>query len=118
LEFRVTVFFKIVAAKNWAEAQLIGSFEGSALDLKDGYIHLSTVEQVQETARLHFAGQADLVLVAVSESAVAKHLKWEASRGGTFFPHVYAPLDPAQCLWAKSLPWNGTSHDFPVEFNP
>jgi uncharacterized protein (DUF952 family) len=112
----VTVFYKITTEAEWALATAKGVFAGSALDLKDGYIHLSTAEQARETARLHFGGQENLVLVAVPEDAVASALKWEASRGGKMFPHVYATLDPASALWVKPLPWNGTAHDFPKEF--
>jgi uncharacterized protein (DUF952 family) len=113
LETGVTVFYKIISHDEWQRACKIGVFSGSAVDLKDGYIHLSAIDQVKETARLHFAGQAELVLVAIAESVVAQHLKWEPSRSGQLFPHVYAVLDPAQILWVKPLPWNGSAHDFP-----
>jgi uncharacterized protein (DUF952 family) len=111
----VTEFFKITSTAEWTAAMVKGMFLGSALDLKDGYIHLSTADQVRETARLHFAGQSDLVLVAVPEAAIADNLKWEASRAGKLFPHVYATLDPALCSWVKPLPWNGLVHEFPSE---
>jgi uncharacterized protein (DUF952 family) len=113
----VTVFYKITTEAEWQKAQKAGVFLGSALDLKDGYIHLSTVTQVRETARLHFVGQVGLVLVAVAESSVAAHLKWETSRGGTLFPHVYAALDPTDVLWVKELPWDGSAHQFPQGFD-
>lgn len=110
------VFYKILSRDVWARAVERGVFEGSGIDLSDGYIHLSTASQVQETATRHFAGVSDLVLVAVPEAAVAKGLKWEASRGGALFPHVYGTIDPAQVSWVKDLPWNGAAHDFPEGF--
>jgi uncharacterized protein (DUF952 family) len=116
VEQDVAVFYKITTEAEWAVAVAKGVFAGAALDLKDGYIHLSTSDQARETARLHFGGQESLVLVAVPENAVAVALKWEASRGGQMFPHVYATLDPASALWVKPLPWNGAGHDFPKEF--
>jgi uncharacterized protein (DUF952 family) len=111
------VLYKIVDASAWNLAAAAGVFQGAAIDLKDGYIHLSTGAQAKETARLHFAGVANLVLVAIDETVVAQDLKWEISRGGQLFPHVYGTIDPAQILWVKALPWDGTAHVFPVEFN-
>lgn len=107
------VFYKILLREIWDQAKARGRFEGSGIDLADGYIHLSTVAQVKETASRHFAGVDGLVLVAVPEKAVAENLKWEVSRGGALFPHVYGAIDPAQVSWVKDLPWNGTAHDFP-----
>jgi uncharacterized protein (DUF952 family) len=112
----VTLFYKIISSGEWQVAVAKGVFAGSVLDVKDGYIHLSTAEQARETARLHFAGQSDLVLVAVPEQAVAAALKWEASRGGKLFPHVYDTLDPKLASWMKPLPWDGAAHIFPKEF--
>jgi uncharacterized protein (DUF952 family) len=111
------MIFKITTQDEWQNAIANGTFKGSALDLKDGYIHLSTAAQAKETARLHFAGQDRLLLVAISEDSVAAHLKWEASRGGQLFPHVYAQLDPTTAIWVKPLPWNGKELEFPAEFS-
>ncbi len=110
------VLYKIIDAATWAQAVNAGVFKGAAIDLTDGYIHLSTGAQAKETARLHFAVVENLLLVAIDESVVADHLKWEASRGGQLFPHVYAVIDPTQILWAKPLPWDGVAHVFPEEF--
>ena len=110
------VLYKIVSRQIWEEAEKLGVFVGAGIDVKDGYIHLSTAAQARETARLHFAGQTDLLLVAVAEASVAQNLKWEPSRGGQLFPHVYGALDPAKVLWAKPCAWNGAAHDFPAEF--
>ena len=87
--------YKILKAAEWAAAQRAGSFEGAAIDLTDGYIHLSTAAQAGETARLHFAGQADLVLLRIDAAALGGALRWEVSRGGQLFPHLYGPLQCA-----------------------
>jgi uncharacterized protein (DUF952 family) len=109
----ITVIFKIVSKQVWDQASAEGVFRGAAIDLTDGYIHLSDAKQVEETAQRHFAKQHDLLLVAFDAAIFADSLKWEASRGGALFPHVYGTLKPAEALWVKALPWNGTSHDFP-----
>ena len=84
--------YKILPAAEWAEAQARGVFEGSPLDLADGFIHLSDETQAAQTLRLHFAGQADLVQVGFDAGALGPALKWEPSRGGALFPHLYGPL--------------------------
>jgi uncharacterized protein (DUF952 family) len=99
-----TAIFKIVPAAVWAAAERNGAFAGAGIDLKDGYIHFSSAEQVAETARLHFAGQEELVLVAVDPAAFGATLKWEPSRGGALFPHLYGALDPKRILWVKPIP--------------
>lgn len=86
--------YKIVSRTAWEAAQAAGVFEGAAIDQRDGYIHLSTAAQAQETARLHFRGQPDLVVAAFEAAALGGGLRWEASRGGQLFPHLYGPLDP------------------------
>jgi uncharacterized protein (DUF952 family) len=85
--------YKILPLSLWNEAQRAGVFHGAAVDLADGYIHFSTAEQVAETAAKHFAGQPDLMLLQVEADALGDALKWEPSRGGALFPHLYAPLD-------------------------
>lgn len=107
------LIFKIIARESWVEAQKRGQLDGAAIDLADGFIHLSAADQVRETAAKYFAGQENLVLVAYEASGFGAELKWEISRGGALFPHVYGKLDPAQALWVKPLPWNGFLHDFP-----
>ena len=87
--------YKIATRADWDTAVQTGSFKGAAIDLRDGYIHLSTAAQAQETARLHFAGQADLVLLRIDAGALGEALRWEASRGGQLFPHLYGALDCA-----------------------
>ena len=87
----MTKISKILRHDEWLAAQKTGTFTGSAIDHRDGYIHFSTAEQAQETARLHFRGQADLVILEV-DTAPLSSLTWEPSRGGALFPHLYGEL--------------------------
>ncbi len=91
----VTLIYKICPAPAWREAERQGSYQGSADDRRDGFIHFSTAAQVPGTLARHFAGQADLFLIAIDAGALGDALKWERSRGGELFPHLYAELDPA-----------------------
>ncbi|MEM7041860.1 MAG: DUF952 domain-containing protein [Pseudomonadota bacterium] len=86
------VVYKIVTRAQWEVAEKAGIFEGAPVDLADGYIHFSTAAQVAETAAKHFAGQNDLLLVAVDPTALGTDLLFEPSRGGQLFPHLYADL--------------------------
>jgi uncharacterized protein (DUF952 family) len=107
-----TLIFKIVPAELWREAEAAGSFAGSPVDVRDGFIHLSTATQVRETAARHFQGQAGLLLVAVSDDL--RDLKWEPSRGGELFPHLYANLPLSAARWVKPLTLRSDGrHDFP-----
>lgn len=96
--------YKILPRAAWAEAERAGAFHGSPLDLKDGFIHLSTALQASETARLHFRGQQDLILVGFDAEGLGDALKWEPSRGGQLFPHLYAPLPAASAVSVDPLP--------------
>lgn len=91
----MTCVWKVLTAPQWAALQVDGSFAGARIDLADGYIHLSTQEQLPETLEKHFAGQCDLHLVAVDCHAMGEAVRWEPSRGGALFPHLYAPLPMA-----------------------
>jgi uncharacterized protein (DUF952 family) len=95
--------YKIVPRELWQEARESGLFRGAPIDLKDGYIHFSTGAQAVETARLHFAGEADLLIVAVDATLFGAALKWEPSRGGDLFPHLYADLSLDAVIWEKPL---------------
>ena len=86
------VAYKIVDAEAWARARAIGEYGGSAVDHADGYIHMSTQAQLAETARKHYAGQSSLRLQAVDLARLGDAVKWEPSRGGALFPHLYGPL--------------------------
>lgn len=96
--------YKILSRAEWAAAQVAGKFEGSAVDRQDGYIHFSTAAQAQETARRHFAGLSDLVVLEVEGEDLGPALKWEPSRGGDLFPHLYAPLVIAAVRAVREAP--------------
>ena len=110
----MATIYKICTTTEWAEAERCGVYCGSAVDLKDGFIHFSTAEQAAETAAKWFAGQRDLVLVAVDADALGDKLKWEPSRGGALFPHLYGELDLATVLRTDPLPLGADGgHVFP-----
>ena len=98
-----SLVYKIATTEVAAAAAAAGSFAGMPIDHSDGYIHLSTAAQLPETLVLHFRGQDDLVLLAVRTDAVAADLKWEPSRGGALFPHLYGPLPMAAVAWTAPL---------------
>ncbi|MDB5651213.1 MAG: hypothetical protein JWL62_2733 [Hyphomicrobiales bacterium] len=106
------VIYKIAPASLWREAEKAGVFIGAPVDLADGFIHFSTANQARETAAKHFAGQSDLVLVSIDAKRLGAELKWEPSRGGDLFPHLYRPLLVEETSSVDPLPWNGHSHDF------
>jgi uncharacterized protein (DUF952 family) len=114
----VTTIYKICEWAEWREAQRDGRYSGSAVDRRDGFIHFSTATQAVETAEKHFAGQKDLVLIAVDADALGAALKWEPSRGGALFPHLYGAMPLAAVRWSKPLPdESGGKRAFP-EFEP
>lgn len=86
------VAFKLVDRAEWEAARAAGAYAGSAVDRADGYIHMSTAVQLPETARRHYAGRTGLFLLTVDAAALGEALKWEPSRGGDLFPHLYGPL--------------------------
>lgn len=108
----MTIVYKIISAADWRAAESAGVFRGAAIDLTDGYIHFSTAEQAQETAARHFAGQADLLLIAIDADKLGDALKWEVSRGGALFPHLYAPLSLDAVTRVSPLPLRDGRHDF------
>ncbi len=98
------IIYKICPQVLWRDAARNGVFKGAAIDLSDGFIHFSTAEQVEETAAKHFAGQKDLVLVSVETERLGDSLKWEPSRGGALFPHLYGDLALAAVTRVDPLP--------------
>ena len=100
----MAIIYKIVPAHLWSDAMNAGTFTGSPIDVADGFIHFSTAAQVHETAAKHFAGIDDLLLVAFPASAFGEALRWEPSRGGALFPHLYEPLPVNLALWVKPMP--------------
>ncbi|MCU0884161.1 MAG: DUF952 domain-containing protein [Beijerinckiaceae bacterium] len=112
----MALIYKIHPASDWAEAEKAGSFAGAPVDLADGYIHFSTATQVRETAARHFAGREGLVLIAVEAEALGAALRWEPSRGGALFPHLFAPLDLAAVRQVMPLPLGADGqHLFPAD---
>jgi len=89
----MAVIYKILRRLEWLSAKDAGTFTGSEVDRRDGYIHFSTAAQAQETAQRHFAGQTDLVVLEIEGDALGPALAWEPSRGGDLFPHLYGALD-------------------------
>jgi uncharacterized protein (DUF952 family) len=107
------LIFKIFRRPEWNAFRDAGQTRGAPVDLADGFIHFSTVEQVAETAAKHFGAESDLVIVAVDADRLGPALKWEASRGGALFPHLYGPLTRDAVVWDKSLPLGASGHIFP-----
>ncbi len=98
----------------WRNAEAAGAFNGAPVDLADGYIHFSTREQVAETAARHFSGMTGLLLIAVDAGALGPALKYEPSRGGDLFPHLYGALPMSAVNWVAELPLGEDGrHDFP-----
>ena len=98
------LIYKILADEFWQAAVEEGSFRGAGIDLADGYIHFSTAEQVHETAAKHFAGQQGLVLLAIDGDQLGDQLKWEESRGGALFPHLYRALKVDEVAACTPMP--------------
>ncbi len=99
----MSVAWKVLTAAQMAQLLADGSFAGAPVDLADGYIHLSTEDQLAETVAKHFAGQSDLYLAAVDLTALSDTIRWEVSRGGQLFPHIYGVLPLTAVLTHKSL---------------
>lgn len=97
------LIFKICHASEWAEAERAGRYDGTAKDKADGFLHFSTAEQLPGTLEKWYAGANDLLLVAVEADALGDALKWEPSRGGALFPHLYAPLAMAAVRWTAPV---------------
>jgi uncharacterized protein (DUF952 family) len=98
------VVYKIVATKEWTEAETAGVFIGASVDRADGFIHFSTAEQAPDTAAKWFAGRDNLTLAAIDAEALGGDLRWEPSRGGALFPHLYAALPMSAVVWSRPLP--------------
>lgn len=107
------LIYKIFRADEWAALQANGETKGAPVDLADGFIHFSTAAQVAETAAKHFAGAEGLTLLALQTDTLGDALKWEESRGGALFPHLYRELRLADVFRAKPLPLIDGAHRFP-----
>jgi uncharacterized protein (DUF952 family) len=105
--------YKILRPGEWAELNAAGETAGAPVDVADGFVHFSTATQVTETAARHFAGEDGLILAAFDAEAMGDALKWEVSRGGAEFPHLYAPLRRDDVIWHAPLPLVDGVHVFP-----
>ncbi len=110
----MTLVFKICTAADWARAEATGHYSGSEDDARDGFIHLSAPHQLEGTLHRHYDGEEGLVLVAFEDGALAD-LRWEPSRGGDLFPHVYGVLPAEAALWYHGLPVIDGKHVLPRE---
>ena len=108
------IIYHMCRADEWAEAVVAGAYHGSSQDRADGFIHFSTATQIVESARRHRAGQDGLLLVAVDAARLRDRLRWENSRSGDLFPHLYGALDPAESASVRPLPLGRDgNHKFP-----
>lgn len=107
------LIYKIFRAAEWAQLVEREETAGAPIDLQDGYIHFSTAEQARETAAKHFANEDRLVLAAIEADPLGDDLKWEVSRGGALFPHLYRSLRFNEVAWHASLPLEDGVHKFP-----
>ncbi|WP_171170353.1 DUF952 domain-containing protein [Ruegeria sp. HKCCA0370] len=111
------LIYKIFRAEEWATLQDQGASNGAPIDFADGFVHFSTAEQAAETAAKHFAGVDGLVLLACDADAMGDDLKWEVSRGGALFPHLYRQIRMSDVVWSRPLPFDGTAHQFPKDMS-
>ncbi len=107
------LIYKILRSGEWAALQAEAETTGAPVDVADGYIHFSTLEQVRETAAKHFAGVDGLYILAFEADELGDALTWEPSRGGALFPHLYGPLRLADVRWSRPLPLGLGGHVFP-----
>lgn len=112
---RGMLIYKIFRADEWALLQAEGASDGAPIDVADGFVHFSTAEQAAETAAKHFAAIDGLILLACDGDAMGDDLKWEVSRGGALFPHLYRQIRMSDVLWSRPLPFDGQTHLFPEE---
>ncbi|HLM40729.1 MAG TPA: DUF952 domain-containing protein [Microvirga sp.] len=112
------IIYKICPELLWQEAEKAGIFAGAPIDIQDGYLHFSTGQQVRETAARHFARGGDLLLIAVDASLLGEALRYEPSRGGDLFPHLYASLPLSSVLWVKPLPLGADGHHVFPDLGP
>ncbi len=107
------LIYKILTADQWADLQTRGQTPGAPIDVADGFVHFSTAEQLAETAAKHFAGQDGLQLLAMDADGLGAALKWEPSRGGALFPHLYGPLALTDVIWSRPMRLGTDGHVLP-----
>lgn len=105
------LIYKVLRAEEWAALQAAGRSDGAPVDLADGYIHFSTADQLATTLAKHFAEQDGLSLLACDPEALAPDLRWEPSRGGALFPHLYRELRLSDVLWHRPIPLGPQGHE-------
>ncbi len=107
------LIYKIFRGPEWDQMQRDGETAGAPIDIADGYVHFSTAQQAQETADKHFAGQDGLWLLAIETEGKEADFRWEVSRGGALFPHLYRNLRMNDVVWSAPLPLVDGRHRFP-----
>lgn len=105
------LIYKVLRADEWAALQAEGRTGGALVDVTDGYIHFSTADQLTSTLARHFAGEDSLTLLACDAKALARDLRWEPSRGGALFPHLYRELRMSDVLWHRPIPLGPDGHE-------
>lgn len=108
------LIFKIFRPDEWAELRAKGETAGAPIDIADGYVHFSTAEQASQTAAKHFSGIKGLFLLGLESDDLGDALRWEPSRGGALFPHLYRSLRIGDVAWAQPLPFENGAHQFPA----
>lgn len=111
------LIYKIFRSPEWADLRDNGETQGAPIDITDGYVHFSTAEQAAETAAKHFTGEDGLMLLALYSEALGEALKWEPSRGGALFPHLYRSLKLDDVAWSKPLPLVDGTNQFPEDMS-
>ena len=111
------LIYKIFHKREWAVLTNSGVTKGAPIDLADGFVHFSTAAQAAETAAKHFAQEDDLMLLALEADLLGPDLKWEPSRGGALFPHLYRALTLDDIVWSKPLPKVNGTHQFPEDMS-
>jgi len=107
--------YKITSKNQWTSTEASGCFEGAGIDRSDGFIHFSSAAQLIETVSKHFVGKRELLIICVDADKLGEHLRWEPSRGGDLFPHLYGVLPLSAVVETLELPWDETGgHVFPM----
>lgn len=107
------MIYKILRSNEWHALKTDGRTDGAPIDVIDGYVHFSTSSQLAETLARHFAGETGLQLLAVDPAALGAALRWEPSRGGDLFPHLYRELRLPDVTWDAPIGWDGSVHQLP-----
>lgn len=108
----MAIIYKIFRSDEYAAFVAAGRTKGAPIDIADGYVHFSTADQVKVTASKHFAGEDGLKLLGLDSDRLAPDLKWEPSRGGALFPHLYRELRADDILFVHDLPFENGQHRF------